>query len=65
MYYYNENFYYQIEDIIEDLDLETMRETEIIKVENCTEEPIITLSARLIADSLESNLEESHYGKFY
>lgn len=60
MYYYNENFYYQIADIIEDLDLDAMTETEILKVENCTEEPIITLSARLIADSLESNLEERH-----
>ena len=60
MYYYNENFYNEVEEIIEDLDLDEMDENSILKVENCDLEPIITLTAELIADSLENNLEERH-----
>jgi len=60
MYYYNEKYYYQIADIIEEWDFDAIPEAEVLKVENCTEEPIITLTAELIADCLESHLEERH-----
>ena len=60
MYYYNENFYSEVEEIIEDLDLDCMDENETLKVENCDLEPIITLTAKLIVDSLENHLEERH-----
>jgi len=60
MYYYNENFYSEVEEIIEDLDLDGMAENGTIKVENCTLEPIIELSANLIAESLYNDLEERH-----
>jgi len=60
MYYYNENFYDEISDIVEDWDFEQVGESFTLKVENCTLEPIIELSAELIADSLEGDLEERH-----
>ena len=60
MYYYNENFYTAVEEIIEDIDIDCMEENDTIKVENCDLEPIITLTAELIIDSLERNLEERH-----
>ena len=58
MYYYNENFYDEINQIITDWALCGINDDEIIKVENCTLEPIITLTAELIAESLEDELEE-------
>jgi hypothetical protein len=60
MYYYNENFYDEIREIIEDYDFDSFPDDEILKVENCTLEPIITLTAELIADCLENHLEERH-----
>ena len=58
MYYYNENFYDDINEIITDWALLGINDDEIIKVENCTLEPIVTLTAELIAESLEGELEE-------
>lgn len=60
MYYYNEIFYNEISEIIEDWDFDAIPETETLKVENCTQEPIITLTAEMIADCLENHLEERH-----
>lgn len=60
MYYLDDNFYHQLEDIVDDLDLEVMSDTDTIKVENCALEPIITLSAEILADYLEGYLEERH-----
>jgi hypothetical protein len=60
MYYYNDDFYSDIEEIIEDWDLDEMKEDETIRVENSNLEPIITLTADLIAESLEVHLDERH-----
>ena len=60
MYYYNETFYNEISEIIEEWDFEQVGESFTLKVENCDLEPIITLNAVLIADSLKSDLEERH-----
>ena len=60
MYYYKEIFYNEISEIIEDWDFDQVGESFTLKVENCTLEPIIKLTAELIADSLENHLEERH-----
>ena len=60
MYYFNDKFYNEVEEIIEDLDLDCMDENATIKVENCDLEPIITLNANLIVDSLENHLEDRY-----
>ncbi|MEA4975420.1 MAG: hypothetical protein VB046_06760 [Paludibacter sp.] len=64
MYYYNDDFYSEIEEIIEDLDLDKMKEDETIRVENSTLEPIVTLSAELIAESLDDYLCD-RYSELY
>lgn len=60
MYYYNEKYYSEIEDIIQGIDLDCMDESESIEVENCTLQPIITLNEDVIINSLESDLEERY-----
>ena len=60
MYHYNDRFYNEISEIIEDWDFEQVGESFTLKVENCDLEPIITLTADLIADSIENHLEERH-----
>ena len=57
---YNDNYYDELSDIIEDIDVESLKEGDVIKCGNCTLEPIITLTANMIVDSLENHLEERH-----
>ena len=60
MIYFNGNFYDQIEDVIEDIDLESFDEAEVLKIENCTLEPIIHLDAEILVDRLEDILCDRH-----
>lgn len=60
MYYYNETFYSDLTELAEDIDIEAMNDTDTIKVCNCNLEPIVTLSADLIAENLYNDLEERH-----
>jgi len=60
MYYYNEKFYNEVEEIIEDLDLDEMDEGETIKIYDCIEEPIYTISAEKIAEMYVEIDEERH-----
>ena len=65
--YYNENFYHELSDLVEDIDLEALKPGDTITVEDCDLEPIITLSADNLLDCTESLWEErtSEYGDEY
>lgn len=60
MYYYNEKFYYEVEEIVDDLDLDEMNEGDTIKVFDCNEEPIHTFSADIIAELIRDSQEERY-----
>ena len=67
--YYNGNFYHELSDLVADLDLDEFEIGDTITVEDCDLEPIAMLSAEILMNCLESELEERYsengdeYGK--
>lgn len=61
MYYYNENFYHDLEQLIDDLDFEKVEELaddfSITYIE-CDEEKLCTLSADLLAELIRDSHDE-------
>ena len=55
---YNDNFYNELSDLVEDIDLEAMKSGDTVTVEDCDLEPIMTLTADNLLDCTESIWEE-------
>lgn len=61
MYYYNENFYHDLEQLIDDLDFEKVEELAddfSITYKECDEEPIVQLSADNLGELIRDWQEE-------
>ena len=73
MYYYNENFYHDLEQLIDDLDFEKVEDLSddfSITYRECDEEKLCTLSADLLAELIrdyheERFSEEDSDGEYY
>lgn len=61
MYYYNENFYHDLDQLIDDLDFEKVEDLDddfSIIYKECDEEPIIQLSAEILGELISDWQEE-------
>lgn len=59
MYYYNDNFYSEIEDCFEDLIFEELSDDFVTEVEECTLQPIFTLDSRNLFELIQNEWEEN------
>lgn len=55
---YEDKYYEDFSDLVEDLDVESMRTGDIIECEDCSLEPIMKLDADKLLDCTESYWEE-------
>ena len=57
MIYYSEKYYDELSDLVDDLEWEEMKEGDTITAEYCALEPMFTLNAEELMDSLENKWE--------